>query len=309
MKNVKIQHLRFFVAVYEEHSITAAANRVNATQSGVSMQIRDLEATLGLKLFERASTGVSPTKAGDRIYWRATRILLEVDQLQKDVETHSGELYGSVRAGIMPTFARSVLAPALMRFSDQNPFVEVRIVEGYSMALTEMVANGELDFAVVPGGDLPAGVRSSHVETDIEVLIRRLGKGQASAVQFSLATAPPLKIMLPGPGNARRARIDQYLSNFCTSAHSVMELDSMMTTLDMLDRGEWCSVLPGCLCLSKLDDPKMSLSPILDPLLTVDYLLIEPATKAPPKVAQIFADELCDEIRRSCQQCRDHFFR
>lgn len=307
MKNVKIQHLRFFVAVYEERSITAAANRVHATQSGVSMQIRDMEAILGLTLFDRASTGVTPTKAGDRIYWRATRILLEVDELREDVAAHTDKLYGCVRVGIMPTFARSVLAPALMRFSEQNPYVDVKITEGYSEVLTEKVARGDLDIAVVPGGSLPIGVRSTHVDTDIEVLVQRRGENDQSNGPVSLASAPPMKIMLPGPGNARRSKIDQYLSNFCSSAHSIMELDSMMTTLDMIDRGEWSSILPGCLCLSSLDDPKIRLSPILDPLLSVDYLLIEPSANASAKIAQMFADELCDEIRRGCRKCRDYF--
>lgn len=308
MKNVKIQHLRFFVAVYEERSITSAAHRVHATQSGVSMQIRDLETILGLTLFERASTGVTPTKAGDRIYWRATRVLLEVDELQEDVASHTDELYGCVRVGIMPTFARSVLGPALIRFSKQNPFVDVKVTEGYSVVLTAAVANGELDLAVVPGGDTPVGVRSSHVETDIEVLMQKRGSSAAASEPVNLATAPPLKIMLPGPGNARRSKIDQYLSNFCASSHSILELDSMMTTLDMVERGEWSSVVPGCLCLASLDSTDMLLSPISDPPLTVDYLLIEPATKARSKAVQAFAIELCDEIERGCQKCRDHFF-
>jgi len=307
MKNVKIQHLRFFVAVYEENSITAAANRVHATQSGVSMQIRDLETILGLTLFDRASTGVTPTKAGDRIYWRATRILLEIDELQEDVATHTDELYGCVRAGIMPTFAKSILAPALIRFSEQNPYVDVKITEGYSEILTTKVANGELDLAVVPGGDIPVGVRSSHVETDIEVLIQRCTTDGQSRELVNLATAPPLKIMLPGPGNARRSKIDQYLSNFCASDHMIMELDSMMTTLDMVNRGEWSAIVPGCLCIANIDDKNMRLSPVLDPPLTVDYLLIEPITKARSKAVQVFAGELCDEIERGCQQCRDQF--
>ncbi len=308
LRNLKLQHLRYFVAVYEERSITAAANRVNATQSGVSMQIRDFEEVLGLKLFDRTSTGVLPTKSGEQIYMRANRVLREVEEFAIDVENHTDQLYGTVRAGIMPTFAKSILAPTLMSFADMHPFVDVNIIEGYSETLTEKVAKGTLDFAVVPGGQLPLGVRSTHVDTDIEVLVqKRKDTAGDDPMKFQLSTAEPLNLVLPGPGNARRAKIDGYLNNMCRSKHSILELDSMMATFDLLEKGEYASVLPGCLSLPSLEDSGMMLTPLLNPILQVDYLLIEPASKASPKVATVFANVLCDEIRKWCAAGRESF--
>ena len=302
MSKIKLQHLRFFVAVYEERSITAAARRVNATQSGVSMQVRDLEALLGLQLFERASTGVLPTKAGERIYWRAAKVLREVSALEADVAQHSGQLHGMVRVGIMPTFARAVLAPVLTEFSREHPFIDVKVTEGYSLFLTEMVVNGDLDFAVVPGGELPRGVRATFIETDMEVLVTR----QTDDI-VNLASAPPMKLVLPGPGNARRHRIDEYMANSCASVHSVMELDSMMTTLDMVAKGEWATILPGALCYPDINNSAVGLHPVTAPALTVDYLMIESASQASTPVADLFAEALADEIRRVCSICRDQF--
>ena len=307
MKTLKLQHIRFFVAVYEQRSVTAAATKVNATQSGVSMQIRDLEKILGVKLFDRMSAGVVPTKAADRIYRRATRILLEVGELEMEVGDLTDRLVGSVRIGIMPTFARSILAPVLIRFAGEHPLVDVKVIEGYSALLTQMVADDELDLAVVPGGELPSGLRSRHLDTDIEILVsRKTGRSDAPMLQ-SLATSPSLHLVLPGQANARRARIDEYMENFCQAPHTVMELDSMITTLDMIRRGEWSSILPGCLCLPDLDDPDYDLVPVAEPSLLVDYLLIEPATRASSKATQLLGEELTREIKRGCQTCRDHF--
>lgn len=132
MKNIKTQQLRYLVAVYDEGSITAAAHRVNATQSGVSMQIREIEDRLGVALFERTSAGVVPTKIGDIVYRRAIRVLREIDELEQDVLATREQLEGRVRAGIMPTFARSVLAPTLIGFGEQHPLIDVQVIEGYS---------------------------------------------------------------------------------------------------------------------------------------------------------------------------------
>ena len=307
MKTLKLQHIRFFVAVNEQGSVKAEAAKVHATQSGVSMQIRDLEDILGMKLFERTSAGVAPTKAATRIYRRATRILLEVGELEVEVSQYSDKLEGSVRVGIMPTFARSILGPVLIRFSDSHPLVDVKVIEGYSALLTRMVADGDLDLAVVPGGQLPSGLRSKYLDTDIEVLVCRNLRDGVGATVTNLATAPPLRLVLPSPANARRARIDQYMENSCQATHTVMELDSMITTLDMIHRGGWSSVLPGCLCLPNLDDPDYKLLPVTEPNLFVDYLLIEPATSASSKATQQLAEELTAEIRMGCQTCREHF--
>ncbi|MGI9402847.1 MAG: LysR family transcriptional regulator [Rhizobiaceae bacterium] len=307
MKHVKLQHLRFFVAIYEERSITAAAKRVHATQSGVSMQLRYLEDILGVKLFERASTGVIPTKAGDRIYWRAARILLELGGLERDVEAQTGKLHGIVRVGIMPTFARSILAPVLERFSRENEYVEVKVTEGYSSFLTQQVIEGILDFAVVPNAVMPDGLRSSFLDTDLEIFATAIDTDRKHLEPVALSDLEPLKLALPGQENARRPKIDAYLSQYNVPVHSVMELDSMMATLDIVSKGEWVSILPGCTCLPDIEDLRIKLHPITKPKMTVDYVLIEPATKSTSVITQMFIDELADEIRSGCEMGRAKF--
>ncbi|MEM7464720.1 MAG: LysR family transcriptional regulator [Pseudomonadota bacterium] len=309
MKHVKLQHLRFFVAIYEERSITAAAKRVHATQSGVSMQLRYLEDILGVKLFERASTGVIPTKAGDRIYWRAARILLELGGLERDVEAQTGKLHGIVRVGIMPTFSRSVLAPVLERFSKSNEYVEVKVTEGYSSFLTQRVIEGTLDFAVVPSDAMPDGLRSNYLDTDIEILATATNTDRKHLEPVALSNLDPLKLVLPGPENARRPKIDAYLSQYNIPVHSIMELDSMMSTLDIIGKGEWVSILPGCLCLPDVESSRIKLHPITMPAMTVDYILIEPATKSTSVIAQMFIDDFSAAIREACETGRQKFQR
>jgi DNA-binding transcriptional LysR family regulator len=218
----------------------------------------------------------------------------------------SEQLTGEVRVGVMPTFARAILATALTDFSAANPLVEIRVTEGYSALLTEMVLSGELDFAVVPDGAVPGGLRTTYLDTDLELLAcGRPLDGIRGAVD--LAAAPPLRLVLPGPGNARRAKIDRKLRGFPGVVRGVLEMDSMMTTLDIVSRGEWCSILPGCLCLPDLETGGLHLHPIVRPKMTVDYMLIEPAARASTPAAELLAEGLSEEIRRACETCRAHF--
>ena len=63
---MKLQHLKYFAAVYEEGSFSAAVQRVHATQSGLSIHVRQLEERFQVMLLNRSSTGVNPTETGRR---------------------------------------------------------------------------------------------------------------------------------------------------------------------------------------------------------------------------------------------------
>ncbi|WP_419913189.1 LysR family transcriptional regulator [Hoeflea sp.] len=295
--------MRFLVAIHEERSFTAAARRVNATQSGLSMQIKELEERLGLRLFDRSSTGVTPTTAGDRLYERATRILREVSAIENDVQTLSGQVSGHVQVGMMPTFARAVLAPVLERFARHYPNVDIKVTEAYSAVLSEAVTNGQMDMAVVPSGKMVPGLKAEHLATDVEVFVTSPNTKRTHLEPVDLSKCKPLKLALPGPGNARREKIDTYLETYQVPIDSIMELDTMMATLDLVSRSDWTTILPGCLCLPDIDDPRRKLHPIVNPPLVVDYVFIEPASQSKTQAAQLFADEIVKEIRTTCAFC------
>ena len=199
-------------------------------------------------------------------------------------------------------------APVMAAFTKANPLVVVTVTEGYSALLTQMVLSGELDMAVVPDGSVHDGLKSTFLDTDLEILASSHPlPGVKGSVD--LAKIEALNLVLPGPGNARRAKIDQVLKSVSPVGHSILEMDSMMTTLDIIKRGEFCSILPGCLCVPDLDDPDVHLYPIDRPKLTVYYLLIEPASRAESAAVRQFTERLSDEIRRSCEICRTHFRR
>lgn len=305
MINVKLQQIRYFVSVFEEGSFTAAAKRMNATQSGLSVQIKDLEHALNIKLFDRNSTGVVPTTAGEKTYKRAIKILREVSSLETDIEALRGRISGNVSIGVMPTFARAVLAPALERFLSTHPLVNVQVFEAYSAVLCDEIASGNLDFAMVPGEVFPTGIRSSHIATDVEVLVRSAKHNHSHLKPVSLAKIDPLDLVLPGINNARRAKLIGHLQTNGISTNSTMDLDSMMTTLDLIRRGKWAAILPGCLCLPDLETSDLEIRPLIDPPLTSEYYLIESAAQQKSVAAMILAEMVVEEINSGIQVFRD----
>lgn len=294
---MKLNQLNFFVAVYEEGSFSAGAKRANATQSGLSMQIRDLETRYNVTLLTRSSTGVTPTEAGRVFYQKALAVLRSAAEAEEALRRLSGEVSGQLQVGVIPTVTRAVLSPAVVRFSKAHDLVRLSILEAYSAQLTEPVAQGALDFALVPAFDEEARVRATPLGTDREFLVGAPGPEHLEPVRLRDVT--PLRLILPSQANARRRRIEAYLRAEGVQVTELLELDAMLATLDLVAQGDWRAILPGVLCVPDLDGTRRSLRPIVEPALTVTYYRIEPATRPLSRAAEVFSDMIEDELDRA----------
>src|SRR3954470_3049375 len=199
MSPIPLRQVRAVIAVCEEGSFTRAAERENATQSGISQHVAAVERTLGVKLFERSSTGVTPTPAGLRYYRRCVEAVGMLEAADEEVRALAGQVTGDLRIGLMPTFTRAVLAPTLDHFVPRYPDVRLHIFEGYSGLLTEMVLNDELDFAIVPAFEGQIGLKSRLLVRDREMLISGPRSGFEPLAPVRLAECAPLKVVVPGP--------------------------------------------------------------------------------------------------------------
>ena len=301
---MRLRQLRFLVAVYEEGSFTTAAHRVHATQSGMSMQIKALEESLQVRLFDRSPSGVTPTRAGELAYQRATRVLRELGGIKSDLAMMEDHITGSVSVGLMPTTTRTVIAPVLAKFASLYPDVDIKMEEAYSAQLSAGVMAGRLDFALVPPTQSYRGLKATHMDSDVEVFVTAPDQGRDNLSAIDLTGVEPLKLVLPGPDNARRAKIDSSLKTFNIPVKAIMELDAMMATLDLVARSDWTTIAPGCLVIADMESRQRFLHPITRPAMAVDYVLIEPASTPLSPAAQLLCEELQAELSRVCRRCR-----
>ena len=260
------------------------------------MHVRQLEDRYQVQLLNRSSTGVTPTEAGKSFYRDAVRVIHAATEAEANLRALSGTMTGHVTVGLMPTFTRAVLGPALSRFSDEFPNVKVTVREAYSGELSREVIAGRIDFAIVPAFDADVRLRASLMASDKEYLVVSVDSEIAKKTEVRLADIQPLNLVLPRPENVRRRKIDQYLSTNGVETGRLLELDSMFTTLDMVSRSEWMTILPGILCLPDLNGERRRVIPIKHPELSVDYLMIEPVSAPLSDAGQAFYSFLMDEL-------------
>ena len=140
--------VRYFVAVYEEGSVSRAAERERVVQPAVSTQIKQLEQEFSVRLFQRASHGMEPTPAGDQFYKLCKQLLHDLGSARQRMLDLGGQIAGIVRLGIMPSLCRGPLSRVLSAYTAAYPHVDLTIVEATSGILAAAVMAGDLDGAI-----------------------------------------------------------------------------------------------------------------------------------------------------------------
>jgi LysR family nitrogen assimilation transcriptional regulator len=299
MAEIALRQIRAIIAVCEEGSFTAAAARENATQSGISQHVAAVERELGIKLFERTSRGVTPTPAGQRYYRHCIEAVGQIAKANAEVRAFAARVSGDLRIGLIPTLTRAALAPAVENFVAGYPDVRLHIVEGYSGALTEMVQNGELDFAAVPAAEGRVGLKTRLIARDREMLVSNTSRGLKPFTPVRLKDCGPLKIILPGRANVRRRNIEIYFETHGIEIESIIEMDAMIGTLQLVLRSDWVAILSGLICVADIERPLgRVISPIDDPPLIAEFVVISPARRMLSPQAQLFLGAFEAEIAR-----------
>ena len=296
MSPIPLRQVRAVIAVCEEGSFTRAAERENATQSGISQHVAAAERSLGVKLFERTPAGVSPTPAGLRYYKRCVEAVGALDQAADEARSIGRQVTGELRIGLMPTFTRAVLAPVLEDFVPRCPEVRLHIVEGYSGLLTEMVLDDELDFAVVPAFEGMIGLTSRLLVRDREMLISGPRRGLSALAPLRLTDLKPLKIVLPGPDNTRRRNLETYFQSHGVEVEAVLEMDAMIATLEFVARSDWVTVLPSVISVNDIGRGELTVNPLVEPEMHAEFVVIQPARRVLSPQARMFLERFEREV-------------
>ena len=296
MANIPLRQIRAVIAVCEEGSFTRAAARENATQSGISQHVAAVERALGIRLFERAAGGVTPTPAGLRYYKRCVEAVGTLEHAAEEARSLGSAVTGELRIGLMPTFTRAVLAPVLDDFVPRCPDVRLHIVEGYSGALTEMVLDDDLDFAVVPAFEGTIGLKSRLLVRDREMLISGPRRGLTPLAPVRLAEVMPLKIVVPGPDNIRRRNLETYFQSHGVEIEAMLEMDAMIATLEFVARSDWATILPSVISVNDIGRGELTVNPLADPEMHAEFVVIQPTRRTLSTQARLFLQRFEQEV-------------
>ena len=147
---MKLQQLHYIREVARHGlNVTATAERLYTSQSGISKQIRMLEDELGLKIFQRGGKHLTEiTQAGEVIIALAIEILEKVDKLKQVALEYTDESKGTLSIATTHTQARYVLPSVIRSFRKKYPDVVLHMHQGTPMQISELAAKGTVEFAI-----------------------------------------------------------------------------------------------------------------------------------------------------------------
>ncbi len=146
-----LRHLRYFLMIAREGTISGAAAALHVSQPSLSRQMQELERDLGVQLFERGSRHITLTEPGMRLRKRAEEIVDLVGRTEDEFRLSANTLAGEVRIGGGETPAMGLLADVMVDFVDAYPLVRFSLFSGNAENVSERLDTGRIDFGVFIG--------------------------------------------------------------------------------------------------------------------------------------------------------------
>ncbi len=239
-----IRQLEALLAVAEEGSFTAAADRLHTVQSNVSGHVHQLEAELGVQLLVRSRRGTVPTEFGVRVIDRARAIRSEIEALRKDLSMLQGLETGHATLGVVGTVSRSLVPALVVEMRRVAPGLSLRLTEGASERLAVDVAERVLASAVVtePVADPRLVVEHLRDEDLVGLVPSSLSLRVREPVLLTTLAAHPL--ILPPQGNPLRDEVDDAARAEHAELRVPIEVEGIRLIADLVASGAGVSILP-----------------------------------------------------------------
>lgn len=270
------RQLRYFVAVYEEGHVGRAAERLSLSQPALSQQIRQLEHSLDVSLFERGNKRLLPTLAAHTLYNHALPLLDGLQRARDALRNFRGQALRTLAIGVLQTVRPSLVPQLLDRVRKAQPHLVVQIYELSGQEIERRLLNGSLDIGI---SYLPPRQPGLHglllYEDELQVVIPHTHPLREFK-KVSLKQAAELPMILLGEEFQVRQIWQGQLANLGRRPQVQAEMNNMGGILDSLPHTSLATVLPGR-AREASDDQELLWKPLSEP-------------RVPLKVGLVFRD-------------------
>ena len=257
---MELRQLSHFLAIAHTLSFRAAAEQLNLTTQAVSKSIRQLEQTLGVKVFDRNTRTVTLTAFGTMLLPHAQAIHAEVKQFHRSLETSLGVHTGVVRLGATPTALTQLVPRALKHLLSARPALRIEVERSDFDHLAPLLLRGDLDLIVstAPTRDVDPLIAIEPLLDDANVII--------CAAHHPLVTGPrqPAELLNHKWVTLNFPRGDTDLKHLFGKARLKVPSPSLETTavdfaIDWVAGSDYLSILPAQIAAAAVADGRFAI--------------------------------------------------
>jgi DNA-binding transcriptional LysR family regulator len=248
---VEVRHLRYFVRIVEDGSVSRASVALHIAQPALSKQVRQLEGELGVKLLARSVRGVTATEAGLAVYRHAKAVLKQIDATLSVATQAGGGVVGQVGIGLPWTISSLLGLSLIAEVRATLPLVRLEISEGPSAEISRMLSQGKLDLAVVFGARSHAALRVQPMVAESLWLVGAQGSLE-DRDPCGLEEAASLPLLLMSRPNGIREEIERIWAAKGIAPNVVADVNAPGLLIESVQAGLGYGILPSCAFDQKL---------------------------------------------------------
>ncbi|WP_233192716.1 LysR family transcriptional regulator [Acidimangrovimonas sediminis] len=291
LTNLRPVQARLIAAIAAHGQLQIAAQSCQITQPAASRMLAELERMIGVPLFERTPKGMEPTPAGALVARRAERVVLELNDMAREMRDFREGRSGRVRVGAVTGPALGYVVPAIRALKQEAPGVEISVEVGPSTALVPALARGDLDFALarIPPDHDSADFEVEPARHEVGTLLVRAGHPMAGRGAVVLPDLAGFPWILQQRGAPIRTAVDAaFAAAGCPAPRDVTTTSSLLVIIALLADTDSIAAMSRevtNLVLSERVGARFARLPLHDPLEIDPYLLLRARHRVLPPVA------------------------
>jgi LysR family transcriptional regulator, transcriptional activator of the cysJI operon len=262
--------LKVFCTVAETKSFSKTSEIIHLTQPAVSLQIQALEEVYETKLFDRSSSTVTLTPAGEVLYKFAKEILHLYANVEKVIGEMTGLVKGSISIGASSTIGNYVLPALITDFKKTHPKIKVHMLVGNSKRVVELLNSGNVDLGLVEGEVTRQKMAIEKILSDELLLIVPSYHPWAKKKEISISELTKEPFIIREGGSGTRQMIEKFFALHGIAPQDMrisMVLGSTVAIKEAVENGLGVSIVSrwaarkevkyGSLCLIRIKEQKM----------------------------------------------------
>lgn len=296
-----LRQLRYFTAVIEHKSLSAAAAHLKIAQPAITRSLRHLAEGLGVTLLERHGRGMRPTEAGERLYRHARQILSDLNTAELDVVEAEASPVGHVTFACTPAFGSVIVPPTLEKMRDRYPRIRVSVREGFSDTVYKWLLDAECDVAVVASPRSTPMIdiwnrwpRQMCVGVPGPLHLKRFPIMMKPAYQIADLAAMPM--ILPSLESSHRMVVESAVMAEGLALDVAYEVDGVSTIVEMVARGLGFTVLLESAMMQAVGQGLIEAVPFEPPGLWGELAIGTPTARQPSRASRLFINLLEETV-------------
>jgi LysR family transcriptional regulator, cyn operon transcriptional activator len=256
------RQVRYFLAVAEHQSFTRAAEALHVSQPALSQQVRLMEESLGVQLFDRSGRATRLTDSGEVYLQYVRRVSQEFGEARRAINDVNNLSRGALRVALTPTFTTYLVGPLVEAFHSRHPNITLNVREVSQEQMEDLLLSDEIDVGIAFSGTLAPDLDLDPLLVETLALVVGTGHPLADKISIGLAALSAESLVLLSAEFATRDQIDSFSRQHGIRPHVQIEANSISAVIEIVRRTKLSTLLPATIAFAHQGLKAIVLDPV-----------------------------------------------